>query len=234
MTYEVALVVGLTAILTDKLHGIATGDVLGVGLQELLHAIPECGDGVNVFVQTDDKAVLLIILLHEAERIVADITVELDAGLHAPVVFVVHHQRVAEEEARLVAAHMAIAFRITVDDLLATHLLSRLSGLILVNPVRIRPMLCRNLAIVGVAGSQRRGELLEVIIKLLIIQEDPIVVEVAIEAVLDGSNGLGDLPEVGVAGKGDKGRIDSLAAVGSDILCFLRLKIVVGGLWTRE
>lgn len=221
MTYEVALVVGLTAILTDKLHGIATGNVLGVGLQELLHAIPERGDGVDVLVQTDNKAVLLVVLLHEAERVVANITVELDAGLHAPVVFVVHHQRVAEEEARLVAAHVAIAFRITVDDLLATHLLSRLFGLILVDPGRIRPMLFGDLAIVGVAGGQRCGEFLEILIKLFIVKEDPIVVIVTIEAVLDGPDGLGDLPEVGVAGEGNKGRIDSLAAVGSDILCFL-------------
>lgn len=104
-----ALVVGLTAILTDKIHGVATRNVLRVALHELLRAIPKSGDGLKVFVQTDDEAVLLVVLLHEAEWIVADVTVELDAGLHAPVVLVVHHQWVAEEEARLVAAHMAIA-----------------------------------------------------------------------------------------------------------------------------
>jgi hypothetical protein len=32
-----------------------------------------------ILVQTDDKAVLLVVLLHEAERIGVDITVELNA-----------------------------------------------------------------------------------------------------------------------------------------------------------
>lgn len=220
MTYEVALVIGLTAVLTNKLHGVTAGDVLRVTLHELLHAIPESGNGINVFVQTDDKAVLLIVLLHEAEWVMADVAIELDAGLHAPIVFVVHHQRMAEKEARLVAAHMAITFRVTVDDLLATHLLSRLLGLILVNPVRIRPMLFGNFAVVCGTGSQRGGQLLEVLVEFLIVQENPVVVVVAIEAILDISDGFGDLPNVRVAGEGDKGRIDPLTAVRSDILWF--------------
>lgn len=81
-------------------------------------------------------------------------------------------------------------------------------------------MLFGNFAIVGSAGGQRRGEFLEVVIKLLIVQEDPVVVVVAIEAVLDGSDGLGDLPNVGVAGEGDECRIGPLGAVRPDVWGF--------------
>ena len=234
MTYEVALVVGLTAVLTDKVHGVAAGNVLGMVLHKLLDAIPQGRDRLVVLVQTDDKTVLLVVFLHKAEWVMAHVAEELNAGLHAPVVLVVHHERMAEEEAGLVAAHMAIALRITVDDILATHLLSHRSGLVLVNPLWIGPVLFGNLAIVCGAGSQRGGELLKIVIELLIVQEHPVVVVIAIEAIFNGPNGLGDVPDIGVAGKGNKCRIDPLTAVRADIVWFLRFEIVVGGLRSRE
>ena len=229
-----ALVVGLTTVLADEVHGVAGGDVLGVVLHKLLDTIPQGRDGLVVLVQTDDKAVLFAVFLHEAEWVVGHVAEELNAGLHAPVVLVVHHERMAEEEARLVAAHVAIALRITVDDLPATHILSHLPGLVLVNPLWIGPVLFRNLAIVSGAGSQRGGELLKIVIELLIVQEDPIVVVVAIEAIFNGPNGLGDVPDIGVAGKGNECRIDPLTAVRADIVWFLRFEIIVGGLRARE
>jgi hypothetical protein len=36
-----------------------------------------------------------------------------------------HHERVAEEEPRLITAHMAVTLRTAVNDLLAVHLLFR-------------------------------------------------------------------------------------------------------------
>lgn len=52
--------------------------------------------------------------------------------------------------------------------------------------------------------NQRRGELLEVVIEWLIVQEDPVVMIVPVEAVLNLPDGFGDFPDIGVAGQSDK------------------------------
>lgn len=104
-----------------------------------------------------------------------------------------------EEESRLVATHVAVTFGIAVDDIFAAHLLTRIASLVLVDPVRVGPVVLRNAAIKGVTGHERSGEFLKVIVEVFIVQEDPIVVVIAIEAVLDRANGLGNFPEVRVA-----------------------------------
>ena len=106
---EVAVVVGVAAVITQEAHRVVVGDVLRVRLDELLHALPQRGDRLDVLVQAEHEAVLLAVLRHELERVVADVAVELDARLHTPVPFVLHHQWVSEEEAGFVATHVAIA-----------------------------------------------------------------------------------------------------------------------------
>lgn len=139
-----ALVVVLPTIIAQETHGIVLRDMLGVVLHELLHAIPERRDGVNILVQTQDKAVFLIVVLHVTERIKADIAEQFDAGFHTPVEFVVHHQGVAEEEARLITAHVSIALRVTVDNIPLSHVLPSFRCLFLINPFRIGPVLGRD------------------------------------------------------------------------------------------
>lgn len=194
-----AFVVGLATVITDELHRVVFRNVLWVILHKLLHATPETGNSRFILVETDDEAVLLVILLHEAERVGAYVTEEFDAGLNTPVVFVVHHQRVAEKEARLIAAHVSIALGATVDNFLPIHFLASIGRLILVDPVGIGPVLLRDQAIVSRAGDQRGGQLFEILVKLLVIQEHPIVVVITVESVLDGSDGLDQIPKVGVA-----------------------------------
>lgn len=132
-----AVVVCFSTVIADEFHGIPLGDMLRVATCELLHAIPQGRNGRCILIQTDDKAVLLFVLLHEAERIRVDITVELNARLNAPVVLKVHHERVAEEETRLITAHMAVTLGAAVNNLLAVHFLSRFFGLVLVDPLWI-------------------------------------------------------------------------------------------------
>ena len=208
---EMAVVVGLAAVVTEELHGVVLDDVLGVVLGEVLGGIPEGGDGLDVFVETESEAVLLLVLGHELEGVVVDVAVELDAGLDTPVPLVVKHQGVAEEEARLVAAHVPVADGVAVDDLLLLHGLANLGGLVLVNPFGEGPVLCGNLAILGGAGHKRGGDLLELVAEVVVVEEDPVVVELAVEAVFDLADGLGNLPDVGVTGEGDKGCVHAVA-----------------------
>lgn len=227
-----ALVVGLSAVITQEVDRVSIDDVLGVVAHELLHAVPQGRDGVVVFVKTEHETVLLVVLLHEAEGVKGNIAVELDAGLHAPIVLVVHHQRVAEKEARLVTAHVSIALRVAVDDLLLAHVVAHLLRLVLVDPFGVRPVLVGDDAVMRVSGNQRRGDLLELVVELLVVQEDPVVVVIPVETVLDLSNGLGDVPHIGVACQGDKCRIHAVRRRSASA-CGGMIGVLPGGLLAR-
>lgn len=143
------LVVCFSAIVTQEAHRVAFGNVLGASGHELLDAIPERGNGIKILVQAEHKAVLFVVLLHVSERVKGNVAEELDAGLHTPVVLIVEHQWMAEEEARLIAAHVAVALRISVDDLAFLHVLTHFLGLVLIDPVGVRPMLFGDYSVVS-------------------------------------------------------------------------------------
>lgn len=131
---KVASVVRLATVVRQELHRVVLFNMLGVVLDKLLGAVPKCRDGLNVFVQAKNETVLLLVLNHEAERIVVDVAVKINGGLDAPVVVVVEHVLLVEEEARLEAAHVAVADGVAIDDLALGHVLAHLLGLFLVNP----------------------------------------------------------------------------------------------------
>lgn len=138
------LVVRFTAVVAQKAHRVALGNVLGASRHELLDTVPERRDGLKILVQAEYKAVLFVVFLHVSERVKGDVAEQLDAGLDAPVELIVEHQRVAEEEARLVAAHVTVTLRISVDDLAFLHVLTHGLGLVLVDPFGVRPMVVGN------------------------------------------------------------------------------------------
>jgi hypothetical protein len=131
--YEVAMIVRVTAIITQEGHGIVLCDVLGMLFHEFFHAIPERRNRLDVLVQTQHETVLLLVLGHVAERIVVDIAKHLDARLDAPIPFVAVHDRMLEEKARLITAHVSVADGVAVDDLALRHILTNLAGLFLVD-----------------------------------------------------------------------------------------------------
>ena len=104
-----ALVVGLPIVITQELHRVGLSDVLRMILDELLDTIPERWNRLDIFVQADDEAVLLLVVLHELERVVVNVTEELNAWLDSPVPLVVQHERLPKEETRLESAHVSVA-----------------------------------------------------------------------------------------------------------------------------
>lgn len=216
---EVAVVVGLAVVVAEEGHGVVLGNVLGELLHEALDTVPQSGDRLDVFVQTQHERVLLAIIGHELERVVIDVTEELNAGLDAPVPLVVKHQLVTEEEARLVATHVAVADGVAVDDILLLHLIAHLGRLGSVDPRREGPLVGFDLAILGLAGNERGGDTDEGLVKVVVVEEDPVVVELAVEAVLDLANGAGDLPDVRVASQGDEGSVHALTGHGAGQSC---------------
>ena len=123
-------------------------------LDESLDAVPQGWNCLNILVQTEYEAVLLAVVPHILERIVVDVTVKLNAWLYPPVPFELVHQWVTEKEARFEAAHVPIADRITIDDLLLCHLLSDLTGAVLIDEVWEGPMLLFNFAVVCLTRYQ--------------------------------------------------------------------------------
>lgn len=180
-----ALIVGLSAVVGDKGHGVVLGDVLGELGNVLGDTVPQSWDRLNVLVQTQHKAVLLLVLSHEAEWVVVNIAEKLNARLNTPVPFVLEHERVAEEESGFVAAHVPVADRVTVDDLSPRHVFSCLFRLLLVNPLRERPVLFGNQSVFSLSRSKSARDLLERVVKSFVVQKDPVVMELVVEAVLD-------------------------------------------------
>lgn len=212
-THEVAVVVSFTLVIGEETHGVALDNVLRVVLHPLLGALPQSGDSLNVFVQRKSETVLLLVVGHELESVVINVAEELDAGLNAPVPLVVEHQGVTEEEAGFVATHVSVTDRVSVDDLSGGHVGADLGSLVLVNPLRERPVLLGDLAIFCVSGGKGRSDLLELVVERLVVQEDPVVVELLVETVLDLTDGTSNLPDVRVASKSNKGGVHARAGV---------------------
>jgi len=217
---EVAVVVGLSVIVAEPFHRVAVDNVLRVDGAEVLDSIPEGGNGLDIFVQAEDEAVLFLVVGHELERVVVDVAIKLDAGLNAPVPLVIEHQRVAEEEAGFITTHVPVADGVAVDDLLLLHLLAHLGGTVLVDEVGEGPVLRGDLAVLGCARDQHRGDFLKLVIEVIVVQEDPVVVVLAVEAILNIANRLGDVPEIRVARKSHEGGIHALAgsSLGRELL----------------
>lgn len=183
-----AFVVGVSSVIAQEGHRVVGGDVLRMRLDKLLGAIPQCWDGLDVFVQTENKAVLFLVVLHILERIVMNVTKQFDARFDPPVVFKLVQQRMAEKEAGFESTHVSVADRVTVDDLSPTHVLANSLRLLLVNPRRERPMFHWNLSIMCLARHKRSGDLFEVVVEGFVVQEDPVIIVIPVESIFHLSN----------------------------------------------
>lgn len=198
---EVAVVVSSTTIVRQEMHRVALGDVFWVLLHECLDAVPERWNGLDVFVEGEHEGVLLSVVGHVLEGIVVDVAEELDGWLNTPVPFIIEHEWVTEEEARLVSAHVSVADRVAIDDLLFSHVLANLGRLVGIDPLWERPVFLGDLAVLGLARREGGSDLLEGVVELGVIEEDPIVVELAVKTVLNLSNGACNLPHIRVSSK---------------------------------
>ena len=185
---EVAMVVAVPLVVAEPRHTVVLGDVLRELAHEFLRRVPDRGDGLDVFVQTQHETVLLLVLRHEAERIEVDVAEYLHARLHPPVPLVILQQRLPVKEPRFEAAHVPVADRVAVDDLLLGHLFADLLGFFLVDPFRERPMFFGDFAVVRGARDEGRGDFLEGVVEGFVVEEDPVVVVVAVESVFDAAD----------------------------------------------
>lgn len=208
-TYKVAEVVRCTAVAADKVHLGILGDVIGIVLEKVRDMTPQGWNGGLEFIESDSEPVGLVVLGHVFEWIVRDVTEEFDVRFNSPIPFIILHQRVLEEKARLKSTHMTIRFRIAVDDVVVGHLLPCLRSLLLVDVIWIAPVLLGDATIFGGSRDKRGGDTYELVVKLFIVEEYPVIMKPGVEAILDVTNGLGQAVEITVPGQRHKGGICS-------------------------
>ena len=163
------MVIAFTIIIAQKGHGVIVRDVLWMLLYEALDTIPKCWNRLHILVQTQDKAVLLLIVFHEPEGVVVDIAKKLYTWLHTPVVLELVHQRMSEEKARLKSTHVPVADGVAIDDLALRHVFTDLARLVLVDEGGERPVLLGDLSIVSLSRNERCCDLLEGFVKSFVI-----------------------------------------------------------------
>jgi hypothetical protein len=71
-------VVRLPSIIRQKLHRVVFGDRFRVLFHEFANGLPECRDGGFVFEERDGESVFHLLVLHDEEGIIVEITEELD------------------------------------------------------------------------------------------------------------------------------------------------------------
>lgn len=168
-THKMAVVVGVSTIVANKAHRIAFYNIFWLFFDEFLHAVPQCRNCFHIFKQTQHERVLFVVVGHEFESIIVNITKELNAGLNAPVPLILQHKRLLKEEARLEPTHVPVAHGIAIDDLPLTHILTDCCSLVCVNPLWKGPMLFTYQSIFGSSRHEVRCHSLEIIIKGLVV-----------------------------------------------------------------
>ena len=205
------MVVSIAISIGDKLHAVTFGDIFGVFLHEALDGVPKRRDSLDVFIQTQNEAVLFAVVCHEFEGVIVDVAEEFDAGLNTPVPLILKHQGMPEEKSRLITAHVTVADAVTINDLPLLHILTNTCRLVLVNPGWETPVFLWDGTILCLARHKSSCDFLEGFIELIIIQENPIVVEFAVEAVLDLADRSRNLPYIAVASESDECSIHTFA-----------------------
>lgn len=102
-------VVGLATVVTEEGHGVVCCNVLWMCFDELFGAVPQSWNCLDIFVQTQNKAVLFLVILHVSEWVIVYVAVEFDAWFNSPVILKLLEQWMTEEEARLESAHVSVA-----------------------------------------------------------------------------------------------------------------------------
>lgn len=85
-------------------------------------------------------------------------------------------------------------------------------------------MLRRNNSVLCLSTDQSGGDFLKLCVKGLVIQEDPVIVKLAVETILDMSDGLGDVPDIRVPRQSDECSICTISGEGcwGEFLCRIR------------
>lgn len=108
------------------------------------------------------------------------------------------------EEARFISAHVSVALRVAIDNLLLSHLSADIRGLLRIDKVWHTPVAFGNDTIFYSPGAHGSRDSLELVVEWLIVQEHPGVVVIPVESVLDVPYRFNDFMKIRISGKSDK------------------------------
>src|SRR5436305_12068590 len=127
------MIISFAIIIAQECHRVVFGNVFWVVLHERFDTVPQRWDCLDILVQAQYKAVLLLVVLHKLEWIIMDVAEQFDAWLNTPVVLKLVHERMAKEEPGFEATHVPVADGVAIDDLALRHVFADLARLLLVN-----------------------------------------------------------------------------------------------------
>jgi len=96
---EVAFVVSITVVIRDETERVIFGHKLRIRFHEFFRSIPERRDRLDVLIEGQSKSVELVIILHEQERVVVHVAIEVDSRFYTPLIVEVFEKLVSVEEA---------------------------------------------------------------------------------------------------------------------------------------
>lgn len=201
---------GPSLAVNNPVHGIVLVQVVVVAGEELYRFGPEGGDAIGGVVQVDGEAVRLVVVLHEAEDIVIDVTEEMDLGFDAPVVLHVLQGGMLVEHARVPTAHLVVAEHVGILDIVLLQYVGALDKQVLVDPAGHLPVLLwHNLvAHLGLGGGARG--LFELFGKGNVVEEGPGVVELVVPSPFEILHGLEDAGQLFIADEREQGGVDAI------------------------
>ena len=151
----------------------------------------------------DRESVEFLRVDERLDRIVVDFTRKLGVRVDAYEVVVLERERVAEEEARHEATHVAVFDRVRAVDHVSVDLFD-------VEPFGHRPLLARNESVLDARVGQRLDRFAKVLRELVRVEEYVRIVAFAVEAHLEVDDCLGECLQIAISGYDDDARVDAV------------------------
>jgi len=137
-----------------------------------------------MFLQCDREAVDFIVFLHVQEWIIIELAEKANGGLDSPVIAIRLKQFVFEKEAAVEAAHISIRDAPAINYTLIHHFLSTLTCPRLIYPIRLDPMFLWDEPKRYGGSRQNTDSSFKFFREGFIIQENPWIIVLFIEAIL--------------------------------------------------
>lgn len=218
---EMASVVSLSAVIGEELECVIFRNVFGVCLHELFDSVPKSLDGLAILRQRNSESIDLLVILHEQERVIMQVTEELDVGLDSPIVVVFLKEVVPEEESGVEPAHVSVWDRAPIDNLLLLHLLTTRFCSIFVDPFRLVPVIMWDQTVFSFGRHDLRCIFDEIRAERLFVEEDIRIPVSLVKPVFVLLDALKDTLEIPVTSQNDE------SGIGLPLVCRVSMDVVV-------
>lgn len=197
-------------VVCNPAHCIVRMKVLVVRCQEFECLWPELWNRLRRVVQLNGKAVGLVVVLHEAEDIVVDITEEVHLGLDSPIVLHIRKSWMLVKQPRIPATHLVVAEQVSVLYILLFQYVCALGEQILIYPARHSPVVVWKNLISDLRFGELPRSLLELLGERYVVEKCPGVIELVIPCSFQIGHGLYDAFQLLITNKRKNCRVNAI------------------------